>query len=84
MRYQNIINPNSPFLLIVDGMFCFSQCTAQGIKFILCFTKTESFTALMRVVEKGVIIEDVKFTTFEQMVKKANQIFTNLAEIPSF
>ena len=46
------------------------------------FTKAEGFTALMKVVEKGVILEDVRFKTFEEMVQKANQMFTNLTEIP--
>ena len=46
------------------------------------FTKAEGFTALMRIVEKGVILEDVKLKTFEEMVKETNQMFTNLTEIP--
>jgi len=36
----------------------------------------------MRVVEKGVILEDIRLKTFEEMVQVANQMFTNLTEIP--
>jgi hypothetical protein len=82
MRYHSIINPESPFLLIVDGMLLFSKSTEHGRKFIMQFTKAEGFSALMRVVEKGVILEDVRFKTFEEMAQEANHMFTNLTEIP--
>ena len=82
MNYYNIINPESPFLLIVDGMLLLSKSTEHGRKFIMQFTKAEGFTALMRVVEKGVILEEVRFKTFEEMVQQANQMFKNLTEIP--
>ena len=82
MSYYNIINPESPFLLIVDGLLLFSKSTAHGRKLIMQFTKAEGITALMRVVEKGVILEDVRLKTFEEMVQEANQMFTNLTEIP--
>jgi hypothetical protein len=39
------------------------------------FTKAEGFSVVLRVVEKGVVVRDVRLKTYEEMVQEANQMF---------
>ena len=73
--YLSLIHPESPFSLVVDGMILLSKSTEHGRQFIMHFTKAEGFSVVLRVIEKGVVVRDVRLKTYEEMVQEANQMF---------